>query len=70
MSSWYCGKKVEYDFCVNEPDDDCWNGNGEHGAGTHAQPQVGKNDSYDTLKLSLYDPTDIGRVMLFKDSSC
>jgi len=48
MSSYACGKNVVYDFCKNNPDDDCWGGNGTHGGGPSRESSVGHNDSVTT----------------------
>lgn len=64
--SWYCGKKVSYDFCNQTNSSDCWNDHGEHGAGTIFNKYVGMAGTFKYLKLSPYDGTRKGGVVLFR----
>jgi len=68
MTSWICGKSVEYWFCDEEPSLDCRNGHGELGAGPAYNPAVGHNDKMTTIKLYPYDPINgPGAAIIFKD---
>ena len=42
VSSWYCGKYVEYDFCRNAPGSSCDGGNGDRGAGAAKSAYISK----------------------------
>ena len=53
MSSWWCGKYVSYDFCVNETGD-CTGQNGDSGAGNIMVPSVGHNDQISRVELHRY----------------
>lgn len=70
ITSWSCGMNVKYDLCYDYPDMDCWNGHGEHGAGTHTNYFMGGNDKLDTLRLQYYDSAKRGAVMLFSNYDC
>ena len=70
VSSWYCGKSIQYDFCKDKPEDDCTHMNGQKGAGTARNPQMGHNDSLSTLKLRPYDGATQGAVVVFGDMTC
>lgn len=70
MSSWHCGKNVEYDFCKNNPDDDCTGDNHTAGAGSASCHSVGREDSLTTLFMYPYDSIDVGSITLFKGGSC
>ena len=52
-SSWWCGKSVAYDFCLNG-EDDCK----LSGAGNGRSPQMGKGDRLDVVKMRYYDAAE------------
>ena len=70
VSSWYCGKDIAYDFCNDDPNDDCSHMNGQSGAGTARNPDTGHGDSLTTLKLRPYDSAKLGAVLVFRDRDC
>jgi len=71
MSSWICGKNVEYWFCDNLPNDDCRNGHGESGAGAAYNPIVGHNDGMTSLKMYSYDQINgPGAAIIYSDANC
>ena len=56
MTSWWCGKDIAYNFCNDNPGDDCNNGHGSLGAGSQQDSNVGDlNDKLTTLYLYEYD---------------
>lgn len=71
MSSWWCGKDIAYDFCNDNPGDDCRNGHGSSGAGSQRAPSVGgSNDKLTTLYLYEYSQADRAAVTVFEDAGC
>ena len=69
LSSYWCGKNVEYDFCHNYYGT-CDGKKGMSGAGNVKNPKIGYNDHADRLKMRYYDATERGAVTLFKDKDC
>lgn len=70
MSSWHCGKGVEYDFCKNNPGDDCTGKKVNAGAGTASCHDIGHDNDLTTLYMYPYNPINVGTVTLFKGGSC
>jgi hypothetical protein len=70
MTSYACGKGVKADFCNNDRNDDCYNGNGTHVAGPSKSPDVGRGDKMTTAKLYCHDYENYHAAMAFRDSNC
>lgn len=70
MSSWYCGKKVAYDFCAITVGADCTGDNGNSGAGTARNFHYKKNDRTSVIILYDYNPEIQGAVTMFDDPGC
>ena len=64
-SSWWCGKSVAYDFCLNG-EEDCK----LSGAGNGRSPAMGKGDRLDVVKMRYYDAAERGAVTVFVDGDC
>ena len=69
MSSWWCGKNVSYDLCVNTSGT-CAKDKGISGAGNARSPQAGHNDSLDHVIMRHYDASEQGAVTLFGGANC
>jgi hypothetical protein len=70
VSSWYCGKNVQYSFCDNESSN-CQYKHGAHGAGLLMNQNVGWDEDYfSTVVLEPYDVTENGVVTLFEEHDC
>ena len=73
MSSWWCGKNVSYDFCVDTASRGQCTGSGRStGAGNVKSGAVGKkkNDSASRLIMRPYDAAKNGAVTVFSDANC
>merc|ERR1712038_65463 len=68
--SWYCGKNVAYDFCNEQIYDSCSYGDGQSGAGTARNPDMGHDGDLTTLKLRYFDSAKRGAVIAFRDNDC
>ena len=55
MTSWACGKNVEYEMCWGESDEGCDENKGNRGAGAAKNPDTGNNNSLTTLYMRYYD---------------
>ena len=64
-SSWWCGKSVAYDFCLNG-DTSCE----MSGAGNARSPDMGYGDRLDVVKLRYYDAAERGAVTVFVHGDC
>ena len=69
-SSFWCGKKLAYEFCENMFADSCTQGKGISGAGTVRSALVGHNNTVTTVNLHHYDVARQGAVVLFGDKDC
>ena len=71
VDSWYCGKKIAYNFCSEFEGDDCSTAsNGNSGAGTARAPSMGNGDELTTLLIWPYDGAKQGAIIVFRDNDC
>ena len=70
VSSWYCGKKVAYDFCKDGPDEDCDKKIGDRGAGNIRSALKEKGQRFTSVYLSEYDPMEEPAAILFDKVDC
>ena len=72
ISSWWCGKSVDYTLCINSYDTSCTNLEGSSGSGNNRNSWVGGgvSDEFSGLLLSKYDASTQGAATLFSDGSC
>ena len=70
VSSWYCGKKVAYDFCKDGPDGNCDIKNGDRGAGNIKSALKEKSQRFTSVYLSEYDSMEEPAAILFDEIDC
>ena len=72
LRSWYCGKKVAYDFCYDGSEvERCRNGNGMSGAGAGYNPDLGGgNGKVSSIRIYPYDVSQEGGITIFGDPDC
>ena len=69
ITSYISGKNIIFDMCNNDPDDDCWGDNGNHGGYAAANGLVGWNDKMTTFRGGCVDPNKLP-AMVFNDDNC
>ena len=69
ISSWWCGKDVQYVFCDSEA---CGGGAGDRqsGAGNINNPESGHDNLIKFVELKPYDAADKGQVTMFRGKDC
>ena len=71
MSSYACGKSVQYDICDNPTIEECTNMYGNMGAGTSYDSWVlGDDNTMTSLLMRPYDPTSLSAVTIYEDPNC
>lgn len=72
VSSYECGRDVEYKLCDDNDNYDCYDLRGHFGAGAIRSTSFShtENDKLTVLKLSKYDEQLAPKVTLFEDSNC
>jgi hypothetical protein len=69
ITSYISGKNIIFDMCNNNPWDDCWGTNGNHGGYAAANGWVGWNDKMTTFRGGCVDPDKLP-AMVFNDDGC
>ena len=70
MSSYTCGKNVQYDICDDPTDAECTNMHGDMGAGTAYDSWVGNDDTMTELLMRPYDAASLSAVTIYEDPNC
>ena len=70
MSSYTCGKNVQYDICDDPTTEECTSMHGDMGAGTAYNSWIGNDDHMTILLMRPYDAVSLSAVTIYEDPNC